>query len=1104
MPTPICLGETIVLNVDLISGATYNWSASSSDAGLVDTDQESTTMTPTQSGSYTISVSLTIMGCESELTSIEVVVNPLPATPIAANITSTDPTSCETDDGTITITGYTPNADYQILYSYNGGLPILTGTTADATGAINLNNLPAGEYSGFMVTDENDCTSGAFAGVITLTQPGAPAAPGGISGLPNPVCLGNTVDLSVTNSPGATYDWTVNSAFAGLTSGTGNTAQLNPTASGIITVSVTQTISGCQSPPTEIDILVLEDCLNPDFGVTYNNITLDGDLSTNDAVGDALIYGNPLPIGINPTSALPTVNSQGEYTFTTTTTGEWYFSVEVCDPSSGTGGNSCSRVPLAITVLDIESSDNPPVGNHDYINTFMNTSISIDVLSNDKCQSFPNCQISITSLVNGPFFGSFDINTQTYTPNNNFVGRDSFLYEICQTPTTSESCDQEWAYIDVFPGFANAFTNAMDDYNQTSINTPLTIDAQNGILSNDSDPINADQTVTAVNATVLGRGSIQINADGSYEFIPATDYIGPVDFEYVVCRTGITQICDEATLHLLVEPMAATGFVGSCVWEDTNGNGIFEPGEPSVANVPVALFDADGELVQETITDGTGNYLFSDVLQGIYFLQFETIDEYEFTIPNIGADNNDSDVDDSNGPGTTTQFTVAAGQSIEDFKAGLFNCTSIGDNVWYDVNENDIFDGVENGINGMQVVLWRRVNGQWVIWDETTTGQKPNSPSDDGWYEFCTAPGEYYVEVVLPPSGLVQARPFVGNNSFRDSDINNANGPGTTRSFNLINGVDKLDLGAGYYPEAVVGNLVWLDEDFDGIQDENEPRVEGVQVEVVDINTSEILGTSITNDQGVYMIDSLAKTDVYFRFTPPEELVATISGVGNNSIDSDVNHAYGLNTTGAISIQPNSTDNRIDFGVAFGALPVRWLGVGVVENDNTHLVSWKVDQEINVQEYVVLRRHESENEFSRVNDQTIKANDVFTVSDYSYVDRDIKLSGNYYYQIQQFDYDGKYNFSKKVSINRDIELETSLYPNPTISTSRLAFESIQDGLVDVSITDISGKVVKEIATEVNEGQNSIELDMYNILPGAYNVKIVVDGNTAIRRLIKIK
>ena len=56
----------------------------------------------------------------------------------------------------------------------------------------------------------------------------------------------------------------------------------------------------------------------------------------------------------------------------------------------------------------------------------------------------------------------------------------------------------------------------------------------------------------------------------------------------------------------------------------------------------------------------------------------------------------------------------------------------------------------------------------------------------------------------------------------------------------------------------------------------------------------------------------------------------------------------------------------------------------------------------------------------------------------------------------------------------------------------------------VTVTDISGKVVSNINREVLEGPNIIEIDMTDLLPGAYNVKVQFDNQVSNKRLIKVK
>jgi len=68
--------------------------------------------------------------------------------------------------------------------------------------------------------------------------------------------------------------------------------------------------------------------------------------------------------------------------------------------------------------------------------------------------------------------------------------------------------------------------------------------------------------------------------------------------------------------------------LGNLVWEDLNNDGLVSAGEPGVAGVPVNLHQdtnqdciADAAALATQITDAAGNYLFIDLLPGIYLVQ---------------------------------------------------------------------------------------------------------------------------------------------------------------------------------------------------------------------------------------------------------------------------------------------------------------------------------------------------------------------------------------------------------------------------------------------------------------------------------------------------
>ena len=89
--------------------------------------------------------------------------------------------------------------------------------------------------------------------------------------------------------------------------------------------------------------------------------------------------------------------------------------------------------------------------------------------------------------------------------------------------------------------------------------------------------------------------------------------------------------------------------LGSRVWFDANQNGILDPGEGGVGGVCVNLYDANGNLIQQTTTDSNGYYGFNVQSGEDYTIEFVKPDDMEFAQSNIGDDSHDSDANPSNG-----------------------------------------------------------------------------------------------------------------------------------------------------------------------------------------------------------------------------------------------------------------------------------------------------------------------------------------------------------------------------------------------------------------------------------------------------------------------
>jgi len=547
--------------------------------------------------------------------------------------------------------------------------------------------------------------------------------------------------------------------------------------------------------------------------------------------------------------------------------------------------------------------------------------------------------------------------------------------------------------------------------------------------------------------------------------------------------------------------------LGNYVWHDEDGDGIQDTDEDGLENIVVRLYDGDGNLVSVTSTDSDGFYLFDKLYPGDYYVEFGPPSQYPLTTdPNQGGDSDfDSDIDGSNGPNTTQITNLSPGENDMSWDAGFYKCVPIGELVWYDVDMDNIWDDNENGINGLEVTLFRKVNGNWKKWDRAFTGHKPGTPSDDGYYKFCAPPGEYYLHIDLPPYGLVPVRSDMGNDELRDSDFDHGNGPGTTSSFTVRSGDEKCDIGAGYYPMATVGDIVWMDDNADGVRQPTEAFAAGVVVEAYDIY-NDMVGSDVTDANGSYMIDYLQQEGYYLRVQPPSGYTVTNPNMGSDeSMDSDIDHSNGNYTTQYYMMDPGVHMPNVDAGLVAGvALPVELISfTGQYRPDYIYL-SWATAAEINTEYFQIERRHESEEEFVSIGRQLTKGSDSkYTMNDY-----DVERDGAYYYRLRSIDTDGSEQLSEVISvqISRDRENGVSIYPNPAVSDVNIELSLNAPKQVKIDIYDTQGKLIRGNVLEgrLEKGTVNKAIDVNDIPAGVYNVQIQLGDEVLTRRLILLK
>jgi arylsulfatase A-like enzyme len=154
-----------------------------------------------------------------------------------------------------------------------------------------------------------------------------------------------------------------------------------------------------------------------------------------------------------------------------------------------------------------------------------------------------------------------------------------------------------------------------------------------------------------------------------------------------------------------------TGAVGDFVWQDLDGDGTQDPGEPGFANAEVQLLDCSNNTLATTFTDAEGYYRFQQLAAGKYKNRFVLPAGYEFSPPRAAAATGGTDSNPDPVSGLSSCVSLADGQSRPGIDAGLVVSTgsggtgAIGDFVWQDLDGDGTQDPGEPGFAGAEVRL---------------------------------------------------------------------------------------------------------------------------------------------------------------------------------------------------------------------------------------------------------------------------------------------------------------------------------------------------------------------------------------------------------------
>lgn len=242
------------------------------------------------------------------------------------------------------------------------------------------------------------------------------------------------------------------------------------------------------------------------------------------------------------------------------------------------------------------------------------------------------------------------------------------------------------------------------------------------------------------------------------------------------------------------------------------------------------------------------------------------------------------------------QPTAPVSPDINGPKFAITNDGQLGNFVWHDLNANGIQDAGEPGIPNTPLTV------------TFAAGTFPGSTGPNGEYLLSPLPaGTYTVCVPLPTGYTGISAAAQGGDGSLDSD---GTGPNNCKTVQLADGEKNLDVDFGFYKTAALGDFVWYDANGNGVQDLNEPGIDGATVTLTGPSGPQSMQTA---NGGIYGFTNLQPGNYTVCVdTPSGYSAASLANQGGDPAKD----SNGTGNPNCASVTLNSGDNNltIDFG----------------------------------------------------------------------------------------------------------------------------------------------------------------------------------------------
>ncbi|MDX5421899.1 MAG: T9SS type A sorting domain-containing protein [Hymenobacteraceae bacterium] len=232
--------------------------------------------------------------------------------------------------------------------------------------------------------------------------------------------------------------------------------------------------------------------------------------------------------------------------------------------------------------------------------------------------------------------------------------------------------------------------------------------------------------------------------------------------------------------------------------------------------------------------------------------------------------------------------------------------------------------------------------------------------------------------------------------------------------------------------------------------------------------------------------NKLAPTIIYVRYAP--------QAIGTNK--ESILHSQGT-TSSTLTI--NAT--------AAAPLPVELISFKAETQQNSIQLKWKTASETDNSHFEVEVSQDVKSGFAKVGEVKSKVTNSVVTTAYTYTHNYSGNAATLYYRLKQVDLDGTYAYSKVVSVEpvvKPVQQEMIVVaPNPLIYNSKVFITSESSGKAVLRLSSIAGKQVYFREVDVEQGQNTLQLPLYDQLQkGLYVLTVELNGRLYTVKVIK--